>query len=258
MSNFSKIVVYIFVWFMSFYHETQSTQTDGSKTLTNKMIKNSAQFYSKRINVQLIKEKLFELVPDDEYWNTFTDFIYGCCSKSRFNEVTNLYLRTNESKLLHNDLLRGIVFNSHYSVISPPGVSVTRKPKIPRVHQKLQCSNILTKKIEPLTIAELRFLPTIDQLSERIRYILLNNYSGDIKIENSSLHLIYQELTNFIVYVLKKAIEISVKDYMKPEDILLSAEKITHVLQNDSNTNEIISPKTYEKITVISSFSSQS
>ena len=177
---------------MSFYHETQSTQTDGSKTLSNMKIKNSVQFYSKRFNVQLIKEKLLEEVPNQEYWETFSQFIYGNCTKSRFDEITSLYLRTNESKLLHNDLLRAILFNSHYSIISPPGVSVVRKRK---VHQNYEvfsnhCSNVLTTRIEPSTIAELRFLTPVDQLSKRIRFILINHYSGNLYIYNSSIHLI--------------------------------------------------------------------
>ena len=239
---------------MSFYHETQSTQTDRTKTFTDQKIKNSSQFYNKRINIQLIREKLFELVPDNEYWSTFSNFLYGNCSKSRFNEIASLYLRTNESKLLHNDLLRGILFNSHYSIVPPPGISVTRKPKIKQTRQLLQCRNVLTKKIEPLTISELRILPTIDQFSERIQFILHNNYSRDFSIEISSINLIHKELIKFIVYILKKAIEISYKDYMHPKDITLSAETISHILQNDTNANEIISPKMFEKIAMLSSF----
>ncbi|KAK8887531.1 hypothetical protein M9Y10_038580 [Tritrichomonas musculus] len=243
---------------MSFYHETQSTQTDGSKKVTEHKIINSVQFYSKRFDVRLIKTKLFEIVPDDEYWETLEYFVFGYCSKARFDEVTSLYLRTNESRLLHNDLIRAILFNAHYSLVPPPGIHVTRKPKIQKKYQMIQCNRVLAKKIEPMTLAELRILPSVDKLSERIRFILANRNPGDLTIDNPTIDLIYKELINFILYILKKTVEISSKDYMHPKDIILSVDQISHILQNDQSAIEIMSPKIFEKIAILSSHNSKS
>ncbi|OHS95345.1 hypothetical protein TRFO_38534 [Tritrichomonas foetus] len=239
---------------MTFYHESQSTQTFDLNYQNESRIHNSSRIYNQRQDVQQIRKKLYEFVPDDEYWETLSSFIFGLCSKERFAEVMNLYLETNEARNLHNDLIRAILFNAHYSVTPPPGITVSRKPKNEQHRQNIICKHLKPNYSKSMHVADIRCIPAIGNLTEIIKNILSKAKNKDLIIDPNCSNLIYQKLVAYVTNILKKAISLSVRDFKKYEDINITPEQISHVLINDEITEKVISPRVLAKFSMISNF----
>lgn len=243
---------------MSFYHETQSTQTNEQPELSIQQIDNSHQFYSKRYNLEIIRSKLYELVPEDEYWDTFSQFVFGFCTKKRFDEVTSLYLRTNQSKLLHNCLIRAVLFNSHFSLIPPPSIPITRKKKIDHtstfksLHRASRYQNL------PLQAVNANYVSPKAKLSERVRKILSIASMKDLTVDEEAVSLISNQVASLILNILRKTINLYLKNPIDRTDTTISLDQLIQTVLTQINASEVLSPNLLQKISFLSSCSQTS
>jgi hypothetical protein len=75
--------------------------------------------YSTRKPLDALKFDLLQRVNNPLYWRTFRDFLSGHCQRDDFDSVMNACLTTNELKHMHNQLIRAILFNAHFSRVLP-------------------------------------------------------------------------------------------------------------------------------------------
>lgn len=93
-------------------------------------IKEVKNIYSDRRDCIAIKEKLMKLVNKEEYTETLIAYLRGACSKQFFDEKMSSILTTPAAKIIHNDLIRSILFNAHFTMTPPPNVK-TPIPQAP-------------------------------------------------------------------------------------------------------------------------------
>lgn len=82
----------------------------------------------RRRDLCAIRAQLMERVPAPEYWAAFADFVNGQCDKEVYDDVMEIYLADRESRRLHNELVRAIIFNAYFAADAPPGVALPPLP----------------------------------------------------------------------------------------------------------------------------------
>lgn len=226
---------------------TESVQVGESPETSLARIKNSSNIYSHRKNCINIKNRLLQIVQDPNgYWNTLACFLHGQCSKQSFDEKMHTYLKTTEAKVLHNDLIRSIIYNAHFSMIPPPNVTVPR-PIVPsHIKEKQFLTNTQPKSnFMTYTASDLRHLPSINQLHSRIA-ILLNG--RDFESDSKATGLIFQELKKFILFLLESSVSLlSFRGSGDPKDMTITTDQVLHVLNNNQRLAGIVSSSVITK-----------
>ncbi|OHT00632.1 hypothetical protein TRFO_32658 [Tritrichomonas foetus] len=230
--------------------KTESVQVSESPETTLERIHNFANIYSKRKDCLTIKKQLLEIVTEPEYWNTLACFLHGQLSKQTFDDRMHAYLKAPKAKLLHNELIRSIIFNAHFSMIPPPNVEVPR-PKLPP-HVKMVAPTIIPSfsTFMTYTASDLRHLPSINQLQMRIG-ILLNgrNFEGT---ESKAVGLVFQELKKFILLLLESSVSLlSFSGSGDPKDMTITTDQILHVLNNNHKLAGIVSTSVITKFSTV-------
>ena len=214
-------------------------------------VKNSAAIYSRRKDCIAIKEKLQALVTDKDYWQTLASFIHGQCSKIKYDEIMARCLPTNEMKILHNELIRSIIFNAHFSMMPPPGVEIPH-PKSPIRPAKAPTpvSQVKTASFMTFTAADLHHLPSINQLGSRIGVLI---HSDKYKYEPKATSAILTELKKFIKQILAKSLELSEADDVRVNGHAhICVEHVQQVLKMNSQLATVLSPSVISKFDMAS------
>lgn len=225
---------------------TEGIQVGDSPEASLEKVKNSSGIYSNRKDAHAIREKLFKIVSDTEYWNTFACFLHGQCSKQSFDDVMQNCLQTREAKLLHNELIRSILYNAHFSMRPPPGVEVP-KPVVPAAVKKAQppSNNPKNATFMTYTAADLRHLPSINQLSLRIG-VLLN--SMHLNVESKATGLLFSELKKFIMTLLENSSALlTYRGSSEQGELKITSAQVLHVLTNQQKFASIVSPSVLTK-----------
>lgn len=130
-----------------------------------------AAYYATRRDVVGIKQKILSGVPDSkEYWRVLSLYIYGMCTRSQFDTMVREQLISDELCFLHNELLRAILFNAHFSRIPPPNVRFESTTPVTNIPKPLHVVGGPQKKnlhFSTFTAAELQRLPTSKDLAKR-------------------------------------------------------------------------------------------
>lgn len=211
---------------------SESSQTYPDLCSSSMQSNFPSSFTVKRKDVLNLKSRLLNHVKNPDYWKILSQFLKGECSKQKYDEAMDIYLQTNEARLLHNDFIRAILFNAHYSPIPPPGIPIPQK-KLPD-HIKLNLNKkhykIKKKMLNSYSSVDLGHIPSIEQLSSRVSQLT------SIKVDNSAISLLFDELNNYILMVLKICTE-SVPEISNQSNVTISANHIINVM---SSYNELI------------------
>lgn len=149
----------------------QTACTDSEMTpITN-------NFYATRRDVLALRREIDEKVPDKEHYGKILAlYLHGMCSKEMFDDMASKQLITDELKLLHNNLLRAIVFNAHFSQLPPP--NVTLRPHESTLTNRIQSTREIASQyiespgVEIFTAAYLRRMLKSTEIEKRMRDIL--------------------------------------------------------------------------------------
>lgn len=204
---------------------SESSQTYPNWYNTPIQLGYPSSFDLKRKDVLNIKARLLSLIKNPEYWIVLSQFLKGECSKQKYDETMNFHLITNEARLLHNDFIRAILFNAHFSPTPPPGIPIPQK-KLPDhiiLNQNKKHHKITKKMFSSYSSADLGHIPSIEQLSSRVAQLT------PIKVENSAISLLFDELNHFILMVLKMCTD-SLPEFSDNSGIIISAGQIINVL----------------------------
>ena len=232
---------------MSF--SSEAVQAGESPETALARIHNSSNIYSTRKDCLAIKNKLLEIVNDEEYWNILACFIHGQCSKDNFDLKMSQFLKTTEAKILHNDLIRSIIFNAHFSMIPPPNVELPKimPPQHVRKTVEKPGNDIQnTAHYMTYTASDLRHLPSINQLQHRIKILLSGrNLEGT---ESKATGIIFKELKKFILLLLESSVSLlSFRGSGDPKDMMITTDQVLHVLNNNQKLAGIVSSSVMTK-----------
>lgn len=230
---------------------SESVQVSSNLEASLNALKPVGNIYSHRKDVGEIRQKLQNIVPEQQYWTILASFLHGMCTKSQFDHVMKKYLITDEAKFLHNELLRRIIFNAHFSRIPPPDVSITKyvkpKPLIPPIKPAIHERETKVYPFKPTTAFDLGYIPSVKDLSFRINQLLEFH---KINADQEAVQQIYFELRRYILKLLKKSYEMisPSSSYMEPKT--LSSQNILYILKSNEILSSIVS------LSVISKYSS--
>ena len=171
---------------------------------------NYMKIYHSRRDTKKIREKLIQAVNNPYYWVTFDKFLHGGCNKEEFDEKMNIYLATNELKLLHNEFIRAILYNAHYSLIPPPDAvlpNVEVKPikKNDSVkHDEME--NVDMEKFCSYSAIDLGRIQTLNELGVKMRIIADKH---KLSFNTNSSATMREYLIKMIKMILKKTMIIN-------------------------------------------------
>ncbi|OHT09754.1 hypothetical protein TRFO_21282 [Tritrichomonas foetus] len=208
-------------------------------------ISERSYIYRKRVDILKLKQQLFEIVDENEYIPLVTTFFHKKLSKEDFDERIYRILVTEEAKNLHNQIIRGIIYNAHYSTIPPPNVTIPKtnptppKPKAPPHIGKMKNLDFHT-----YMAADLRHLQSIFQMHERIMFILYIK-SHKLKVDPNAVQIVQQKLISYILNLLRESLKFAnpVNTYKESPNIL--PQHIMHIY----NSMNLFSPEIITKYT---------
>ena len=212
----------------------------------SKKIFYDSNIYNKRKDILLIKSKLLELVPDPEYWNVLKLFIYGKCSKTHFDNIILNYLKTSETKKLHNDFIRSILFNAHFSNIPPPNY-------IPKKIKNISFDNIIQEKqffqkpteLQPKNCSDIKKIPDFELF---FKIIQLKIIKSNFNFTKDAIINLYNELINFLINLLKNCILNIDKSKNYPRNYILLPKHISSLILQKPEIKEILSSNLLSKL----------
>lgn len=227
--------------------KNQNIQVGDSIEASVEKVKNSSGIYSCRKDACAIKTRLMEIVKDTEYWNTFACYLHGQCSKQNFDEVMLKSLLTPEAKLLHNELIRSLLYNAHFSMRPPPGIQVP-KAKVPKVTTVTQAASApkTNSKFISYTAADLGHLPSINQLSSRISVLISGK---NITCDSRATGIIFNELKSYIISILESSIKMINTDNDADKELKITTKQILHHISTNANVSSIVSQSILTKYT---------
>lgn len=233
-------------------HPTASVSVQVSNDIEASLnaLKPVGNFYMHRKDVAEIKQKLQKIVPE-KYWSTLAYYIHGMCPKPQYDHDMNKYLTTDEAKYLHNELLRRIIFNAHFSRIPPPDVPITKsikaKPPIPPIKPIFHDRDYKAIQFKPTTAFDLGYIPSAKDLGSRINQLLeLHKLTAD----QEAIQQIYFGLRNYILKLLKKSYEMISPSSNYIEAKKVSAHNVLYILRSNEALSSIVS------LSVITKYSS--
>lgn len=236
---------------MSLCRKSKGSQANTISSFTQEQLNKSGEIYNKRKDIIKIRERLQNLVTSPKYWITLATYIHGGCSKEKFDEEMAIYLPNNESKILHNELIRSILFNAHFSTCPPPGYvlhgrsSIHQKPKNKKV-LNLNIRSGEMKSFHSFSAVNLRHIPTIIQLSSRL------SQSRNIIIDNDALNLLFLELKQYILSLLQQSVSLSIKNTQNSDSMIIHPTIVLHALKMNPKFSSILTPSTISKIQLYS------
>jgi hypothetical protein len=231
--------------------ETEGVQVGESADTLRERIANSSQIYSTRKDCQSLKQRILALVEDPGYWSTLACFLHGQCSKQTFDDAMHGFLKTPEVRILHNELIRSIIYNAHFAM-SPPENTIVPRPEIPQHIKKAASSGSVSANASfaTYTATDLRHLPSISQLSNRIE-ILLN--SRKIRVDSKAAGLIFAQLKRFIVRLLENSTALlSIRSTGERNPVKITTTQIVHVICADADLVAVVSPAILTKYSHVS------
>lgn len=200
----------------------------------------SPDSYLKRIDTNEIRQRLEKLVPSPEYWRVFRLFIHGRCERAEFDACVEQNLKTNEQKHVHNELIKGIIYNAHYSAISPKGFVMKRRP-IPK--QKEHTDEVIppqrkTQKLKTYLAADLHAIPSIVELQKRLEQ---KSRELGVAVSRETVSVIHSELKRFITYLLENSLSTVGKPPTTKRTLVVTTENVKTAINANTKISSIIS-----------------
>lgn len=215
-------------------------------------IERSPNIYTTRKDCQSLKDRIFELIEAEQrekYWTTLASFLHGQCSKQEFDETMNQCLCSTETKLLHNELIRSILYNAHFSMVPPPNVTIEKHT----VHlQGIVPPNLSSlgnprNSFSSYSASDMRHLPSISQLTQRVE-VLLNE--RNLKIEDKAIKTLFNELKKFIMFLLENSSNLITKNMDSQKSVVTHAH-LMYILNSDQILSRFVSPSLISKYSTL-------
>jgi hypothetical protein len=155
-------------------------------------------FYRRRQDVERLRSELEESVPDfQEYAAVLARFIHGQCPRSDFDEMVQAQLSTDRLRALHNEFLRAILHNAHFSTMPPANVAQTKHPPL-RAPRPIAAA---PHRREPsvfasCTASDLHHLPSVDELAKRVEFLV--KLKGIASVEAPAVRILFKALKSAV------------------------------------------------------------
>lgn len=230
--------------------ESEGVQVGDTNQAALERIRRSPNIYTTRKDCQSLKDQIFRLIgpeQSEKYWNTLGLFLHGQCSKQEFDQTMNQCLFVTEAKQLHNDLIRSILFNAHFSMIPPPNVTITKSPALPQVKLPAFSSQSPQNSFSSYSASDMRHLPSLSQLSCRVG-MLLN--SKNVKVENNAIKTLYIELKKFILFLLENSSDLITRN-IETQRATITHAQMMYVLNSNQILSRFISPSLVSKYSTL-------
>ena len=200
----------------------------------------SPESYLKRIDTNEIRQRLEKLVPSPEYWRVFRLFIHGKCERAEFDACIEQNLKTNEQKHVHNELIKGIIFNAHYSAISPKGFVMKKQP-IPKQKPHIDVAEPAqrkTQKLKTYLAADLHAIPSIVELQKKLEQ---RSRELGVAVSRETVSVIHAELKRFIFYLLENSLSTVGKPPTTRRTLNITTENVKAAINMDTKISSIVS-----------------
>jgi hypothetical protein len=164
-------------------------------------------------------------------------------------------LKTPADKLLHNNFLRAILCNAHFSIVPPPGISIPRVPstpvpfKPPSRHSRLQNSDFQT-----FAASDLGHLLTFEQLHNRCRILLFDLRTG-IKTDPDAVRILSRTLKLFVLRLLMQALKLTPTTEEPVLTRRITVDGVTFVIASVGVFSEIVSQEVFLKFRAVNDLS---
>lgn len=225
-------------------------------------VKKPGNIYQNRRDCLALKKRLMKYVNQEEYTKTLVAYFHGVISKTVYDEKMKLILNHPFAKILHNQLMRSILFNAHFSMEQPPNISDLFSKSTKNSNEKsfnneinplhpqisVQVHNIkpILSLFNSLTASDLRKIPSQNQFSLRIENIAFEKKLT--AVDPQSVEMIYYELKKYLLLLLHFGVNIQRKKQQTDNshepilsDITINAGEILQIVKTNDYFSSIVS-----------------
>jgi len=221
---------------------TKAVQVGEPPDTSVERFANSEKIYTVRKDCMALKTRLLEVVTEpDYYWVTLACFLHGQCSRQTFEEAMQNCLKTAAAKVMHNELIRSIVYNAHFAMLPPPNMP---PPKLEcAVPAKRATPTVVTgpsASFMTYTASDLRHLPNMGQLAARVEILL---GARRIAADPKALPLVFGHMKRYIMLILESSADLlAVQRVEERTDVRITTAQVLHVLQTRGELASTVSP----------------
>lgn len=203
-------------------------------------IKQNYCIYYKRKDTIKIKAQLSVIVPA-EYWTVLARYLHGMISQIDYEQEMKRMLTEDRAKWLHNEMLRAIIHNAHFSRSPPPGIIMQKKADTARTKVSVKEPDEEGKNhgFESLFAADYGHLLSLKQLYQRMKLVIND---ATMEIDSKSVGLIFSLVKKFVLILLKKAYDLDILENKGVFKKKMNIEGLIYILKNDPVFSQFISP----------------
>ena len=226
--------------------ETQNGEDTSDGPLKNK---GNTNIFGLRRDCQQILNKIFECVNRDQYKTVLVSFLHGKITKEVFDAQMGAILVTTKAKVLHNELVRSIIYNAHFSMEPPPNV-VIPKPASALLRNDAQMEPPIHLRTENKSYnsADMGHLPSVMQLMMKMEMIIKDKKLEYIEPE-ASVQII-ETVNKYLTTLLNKCLLASANTDSEKKNVI-ALETAINVISSDKSIKMNISPFILKKYSSI-------
>lgn len=157
-------------------------------------------FYQ-RIDTLKIKDELKKRISDENYWILLKSYLNGKTKHEIFEDSIVKYLDDDRSRHLHNQLIKAILYNAHFSRVPPPGITLPRIIKSRSESGSDSTSNRFNQSCDYVPM--IRCIPSLSDLSQTIKEAFIKS---SLEVDDEAILSIYNEMHVFLTNLLRESI----------------------------------------------------
>jgi hypothetical protein len=211
-------------------------QTGPPTPLTLAYLSSFGSCYHTRRDVLHTRALLESSLSDfPRYLNVLALFLHGLCGRDDFDAMVQTQLVSDQLCALHNEFLRSILHNAHFSMVRPPNVTISKR-SLPEPPAGVPSGfRVPERPWVLLTAADLRRLPTRREIVERLRRL------PPPVVEEGAAALVCSAVRQFARMVLQSACGLQPRGLTARDRPRIHAEQLLFVCRH-GGLDRVISP----------------
>jgi hypothetical protein len=204
-----------------------------------------ASFYKRRHDVEQLRARLESSVHDfGEYTTVLARFIHGRCLRPEFDEMVQAQLNTPELRALHNEFLRAILHNAHFSIAPPPNVPRWAPARVTRPAPPVRRPRRDPIPFASITAIDLRRLPLAPELERRMAALV--KLKGELAVDAQAARAVLKCLQVVVALLLRQSCQLQTRGLTAGARPRVTVEQLLHATQT-SGISSVMSPMVVTK-----------
>jgi hypothetical protein len=206
---------------------------------------NLVSFYKRRHDVERLRAGLELSVPNfGEYRTVLARFLHGRCLRPEFDNMVQTQLNTPELRALHNEFLRAILHNAHFSIVPPPNAPRWQPARFTRPAPPIRRPRRDPIPFASITASDLRRLPLAPELERRMSVIV--KFKGELAVDAQAARELLKCLQIVVALLLRQSCQLQTRGLTPDARPRVTVDQLMHATEA-SGVSSVMSPMVITK-----------